>query len=56
MAILENLFAKNFKMTKPRKFCTSKISQYTVFAIECKIVKTAEVFPLESFAAYGIQN
>ena len=30
MAILKTLFAKNFKMTKPRKFCSSKIFQYTV--------------------------
>ena len=25
-----------------------------IFAIECKIVKTAKVFPLEGFAVYGI--
>ena len=30
MVILENLIAKSFKMTHPRKFCTSKSSQYTV--------------------------
>ena len=30
MAILENLFMKNFKMTTPQKFCTSKISQIIV--------------------------
>ena len=33
MAILENLFAKNFKISKPQKFCTLKISQYTVFYV-----------------------
>ena len=40
MAILENLFAKNFKMTKPRKFCTLKISQYTV--VHKDVMQTCE--------------
>ena len=31
MAILENLFTKG---THPRKFCTSKISQYTVVFVD----------------------
>ena len=40
---------------KPIELTYSTKIRGEIFTIECKIVKTAKVFPLESFAVYGIQ-
>ena len=49
MVILENLFTKSFKMTDPRKFYISKISQYTISQFGAIKVKIWKYFVVKKF-------
>ena len=47
MPSLSRALRETYKITYSTKIC------WKIFAIECKIMKTTKVFPLESFAVYG---